>query len=143
MLLPLPCGNIQWHMSVIPVPRMMRREDHDFEASLGYIIRSRLRKQPKPMRNKASPHYPLHRFLLLVSLFGGGIFGDSAFLCLLLCLPDHHTFPQDISFHSLLQVFCSLVNKVDCWNHSLIFFFQSNKEMETGILLSNKIESAK
>lgn len=123
-LLPLPCGKIRWHMSVIPVPRMMRKEDRDFEASLGYLISSHLRKQPKSTRNQATPHYPLHRFLLLVSLFGGGIFGDSAFLCLLLCLPDHHTFPQDISFHSPRQVFCSIVNKVHCWNHSLISFYK-------------------
>lgn len=123
MVLPLPRRKTQWHVSVIPVSRMIRKEDHDFEASLGYIISPHLRKQSKPTRNQASPYCPLHRLLFLVSLFGGGIFRDSAFLCLLLLyLPDHHPFSQDISFHSPLQVFCSLVNKVDCWNHSLIFF---------------------
>lgn len=115
VVLPLPCSKSQWHVSVMPVSRMMRKEDHDFEACLGYIISPHLRKPPKTTRNQATPHYPLHRFLFLVNFFGGGVFGDSAFLCLLLLyLPDHHTLSPDIRFHSPFQVFCSLVNKGDC-----------------------------
>jgi hypothetical protein len=35
------------YMPAIPVPRRLRQEDHEFEASLGCIVRSCLKKKKK------------------------------------------------------------------------------------------------
>lgn len=36
-------SQVQWHLPVIPIPGMLRQEDHKFEASLDYIAKSYLK----------------------------------------------------------------------------------------------------
>jgi hypothetical protein len=44
------CGG-SWLVPVIPALRRMRREDDEFQASLGYIVRPCLKKKKNPPKH--------------------------------------------------------------------------------------------
>jgi hypothetical protein len=41
-----------WHMPIIPALGRLKQEDHKFEASLGYIVRSCLKKKKNKRKGK-------------------------------------------------------------------------------------------
>jgi hypothetical protein len=46
---------VWWHTSVISALGRLRQEDHKFKASLGYIVRSWLKKKKKKTSNSSGP----------------------------------------------------------------------------------------